>query len=57
MGSSFGYFLNKSTTRRGNTKEEVLPYYEIVQGGDMTMEHNLSIVPSLLLRIVGVCWD
>ena len=38
-------------------KEKVLPYYEIVHEGDMTVEQNLSIVPNLLLWLVGVCWD
>ena len=38
-------------------KEQVLPYRERVQGDDMTMEQNLSTVISLLLRLVGVCWD
>ena len=32
-------------------KEEVLSYYEIVQGGDMTMKQNLSVVPSLFLGL------
>ena len=49
--------LTKVLLEEETHKEEVLPYYEIVQGGDMTKEHNLSIVPSLLLRIVGVYWD
>ena len=38
-------------------KEKVLPHCKIVQGGDMTMEQNLSTMPSLVLGLVGVFWD
>ena len=33
----------------------MLPYYEIVQRGDMTMEQNLFAVLNLQLGLVKVC--
>ena len=38
-------------------KKEVLAYCEIVQRGDMSVEQNLFVVLSLVLRLEGVCWD
>lgn len=37
--------------------EEVLPFYERVQRDDLTIEQILSTTPSLLLRLMRVCWD
>ena len=38
-------------------KDKVLPYYEIVQKGDVTVEYNLFAMANLFLGLVGVCRD
>lgn len=35
-------------------KDELLPFYEIIQRGDVSMKHILCLMPNLLLGLVRV---